>query len=372
MKATRAEDCRVSCCVRWTSLLVLLLVSRPSWAADGEKGGAVLPDSDAGIPPVALPEDPEFDRALNLVKADFPDLRSVVVRRQEFLDRLWKIAETPGGEPDATRLAKCRLVAAAALEAIGREKDARSLWVKVATSDAPVSLRAKGFFDIGMHYFLRERYTDAWTKYWKHLPSIAPKSEWAARVERFAPFLRLVTERTVPRFEGSFGELGQVSSESLRGKCVILQFWSTTAQGSFVSGERLNAIKARLRNSPLRDRVLILGVNLDTDSEAYEKALVEWTFDFDRQDGRGSREVELFDWPQHHDGRGFESPLVRAFGIPRAPFEILLGPQGEPLYVRDQTPRKQPAPLRKTLFDSLQAAAAARPRAGGGKALGEQ
>jgi hypothetical protein len=289
------------------------------------------------------------------LKTEFPDLRSVVVRRQEFLSLLWKLAETSEGAPDPTRLARLELIAASALESVGRSADARKLWVKAATSAAPASVRAKAFFDIGMHYFLRQRYTDAWKNYWRHLPTIAPDSEWTRRTERFAPFLELVFRGTVPEFEGTFGDLGSVTSDDLRGKWVILQFWSTTAPGSFYSGERMNAIKARLSGSG--HEVTILGINVDTDTAAFAKALIDWEFDFDRRDGQGTRRVPLFDWPQHHDGLGFESPIVRRFGIPRAPMEILLGPEGELLHVPDLGRKgpdgKRPRGLRQTLMDSL-------------------
>lgn len=292
-------------------------------------------------------DDSEFERALAALRREYADPLKFALERESFLARLWKLAGSREA-PDAAKLARLQLVAAANLESIGRDKEARALWVKAATGGGPAELRGKAFFDLGMHYFLRQRYRDAWKNYWRHVGSIDPKSKWLSRIERFRPFLEMIHSQTAPDFRGEFGALGQVNSQDLRGRWVILQFWSTSASGSYRAVETLSRIR---RQFPDDSKLVVLGVNLDGERASFEEALKGWTHQVS-VDGKAQKQP-IITWPQFHDGQGFDSPLVRSFGIPRLPLDLLIGPEGQLAYPTPWIKGKRKKGLKNVVVENL-------------------
>ena len=104
-----------------------------------------------------------------------------------------------------------------------------------------------------------------------------------------------------------------ITSEALKGRIVIIDFWATWC------GPCIRAMPhmIKLNNEYASRGVQIIGVSLDTDRGDLEKYV---------------RRQKL-PWPQHYDGRGWKSPLVKAFGVRGIPRIYLLSPEGEVLWV---------------------------------------
>ena len=160
--------------------------------------------------------------------------------------------------------------------------------------------------------------------YWKELAADHPSSPWRARLQQPMRYLEFVGggRDLPPRFEGAFqssaGAL-QIGPDALRGKVCLVLFWDSSAVGVTEQVRELDgAVERNLREYPdLVGKVQVLGVNLDATRELYEAAVKE----------RG------IDWPEHFDGRGFDSPLVHTLALPRLPQWMVVSAEGKIVYL---------------------------------------
>ncbi len=123
----------------------------------------------------------------------------------------------------------------------------------------------------------------------------------------------------LPEFRATALDGGSVEREALRGKVVVVDFWATWCGPCIEQLPSLRRIAERHR-----DRVLVLGVSLD---------LAE---DVSAQDLRGWIARENVPGRQLYDGLGWDSELVRAFGVKEIPFSVVVGADGAVLAVAKQ------------------------------------
>lgn len=304
---------------------------------------------------------PRLDDVLGELRAQYPDRESVIAHCQEIANRLYALGEASPTDVASEELGRAWLLAAEILFVGGRGKDARDLLGEVASRAPREEDRARALYLLGESYFLRERYRAASqegsssranaTYYWGLLAQRFPQSSWARRIERPLRYLRILGGAPPPEcralFRTSEGER-EISLEGLRGKVVVLDFWSSSSRGQRDFERRFaRDLRSVLDTYPdLEDRIEILGVNLDVRRESFEAAVKEWGMP----------------WPQHHDGLGFRTPVAEAFGIPRDPHCAVLDPAGTMVYLgadRDAFFRALSAELRRIRSDATRAPSAA-------------
>lgn len=98
------------------------------------------------------------------------------------------------------------------------------------------------------------------------------------------------------------------TAASLRGRIVVLDFWATWCAPCLAELPWLRRIQARHG-----DRVVVLGVNLDVSDR---RTLTGWL----RRQG--------VEWPQLHDGRGYNGDLARQFEVTSLPTSVLIDREG--------------------------------------------
>jgi hypothetical protein len=297
---------------RLSSAVALIVLILPS-GAFGQEREAPPPPEKAGSPEDTLrPEE----------MAPFP----AAYEGRRIADRLLRIAAEKGG----AEAAEMRLLAATALDAAGEIAAARELRKTVIHEGPEPTHRARAAFALGLRNFLEERYNVA-DAYWKVLPQIDPDSPWTARAARFRPYLQMVRDRVLPDFEAEFatpaGEKVRRSRKDLAGRFTLIHFWSTPADIDEVNGwvADTDRIASRVGKLPEAVPFEVLGINLDASGERCEEA----------------RRASKMPWPVLHDGLGYGNPLVRAFGIPRTPHWVLVGPDGKVSYAGGRLTRKK-------------------------------
>lgn len=105
------------------------------------------------------------------------------------------------------------------------------------------------------------------------------------------------------------------SSESLRGRVVLIDFWATWCAPCLAELPRLRQLHATY---PARD-FIIVGVSLDRSSPRDFRSWLQ------RHDIR---------WPQVREVGGYDSPLATHFGVEVLPASLLVGRDGR-LVARD-------------------------------------
>ncbi|HVR74388.1 MAG TPA: thioredoxin-like domain-containing protein [Planctomycetota bacterium] len=311
------------------------------WASAGRASGA----------------EESLDQVIEGLRGQFPDRRSVMTHSGEITQRLLLAAGESASEEDAGR---ARLLAAEVLSLAGAGAEARRLVGQVAASDGAGDAQARALYLLGEALFLRERYVarrqrgagegrgeeaprgagaESALGPWSLLAEKYPQSEWAQSVARPLRYLRILEALPVPGGDGSpsgapvlepfssFRETFrrpasaafEVEARDLRGKVVLLLFWTASTRGEADFEKQLSRdLKTTLVELPeLSGRVEILGVNLDRQMKDFEAAVTEWGIE----------------WPQHHDGLGFRTPLAELFAVPRSPHRALLGPDGRLVYL---------------------------------------
>lgn len=123
----------------------------------------------------------------------------------------------------------------------------------------------------------------------------------------------------IPDFRALALDGGAVEREALAGKVVVLDFWATWCGPCLEQLPTLRRIEERFG-----DRVLLLGVNLDRADELSAQELRDWLA---REPVPGR---------QLHDGLGWNSQIVEAFGVREIPFSVVAGPRGEVLTVGER------------------------------------
>ncbi len=120
-----------------------------------------------------------------------------------------------------------------------------------------------------------------------------------------------VTAESAQRLHEPIADLdGRVWTESdLEGRWVLLDFWATWCTPCRAEVPHLKDLSRRFADHDL----IVLGVSVD------------------RKERRGVlrflRRLGV-DWPQFHDGRGFDGDLVRRYSVESVPASVLLDPSG--------------------------------------------
>jgi thiol-disulfide isomerase/thioredoxin len=99
------------------------------------------------------------------------------------------------------------------------------------------------------------------------------------------------------------------SSESLRGRVVLIDFWATWCAPCLAELPRLRQLHARYDTRDL----VILGISLDRSSARDFRSWLQ------RQD---------IGWPQVREVGGYDSPLAAQFGVEVLPASFLVGRDG--------------------------------------------
>ncbi len=297
-----------------------------------------------------------YEAVLEKIREDFPGLITAALDPDELVKRLVLAARVEGKEEDPQKWTHVRLLAAEVLDAVGEPAKARARWQQIATTtrdDVASELKGRAFFEMGLHYLLRERYRDAW-KYWRHLESLAPKAPFTRTAKRYEPFLQMVDSGgEVPDFKADFGKgVGVKKLSELRGHWVLLDFWKSTVPNAFSDAEHYRVALDQIRNAGW-DGVL-LSVNLDSDLKSYKSALKNWMVDYHPAHGGAPYRVRIFDWPKFRDSRGFKSPIVQALALPRVPMQLLVDPEGKLRFITEvkavSTKRGDPGTTTKRKF----------------------
>jgi thiol-disulfide isomerase/thioredoxin len=120
----------------------------------------------------------------------------------------------------------------------------------------------------------------------------------------------------LPDFRAATLDGSTLDRASVRGRVVLVDFWATWCGPCVEQMPRLDEIAERHG-----ENVAVIGVNLDLGEDLTPEMLREWVA------RRGVPGVQL------HDGRGWESELVRLFGVKEIPFSVLAAPDGTVLAV---------------------------------------
>ncbi len=136
-------------------------------------------------------------------------------------------------------------------------------------------------------------------------PQIAMQAK--ARLEQRARFTELKKTPLELKFTADDGR--EVDATKLRGKVVLLDFWASWCGPCMSDAPHVAATYSKLRERGFE----IVGVNLDSDKAAMETAAK----------GAGMT------WPQHFDGKAWESELAQRFGIRSIPATWLFDKQGK-------------------------------------------
>ncbi len=136
----------------------------------------------------------------------------------------------------------------------------------------------------------------------------------------------------LPDFRAAALDGGTVEREALRGKVVVVDFWATWCRPCIEQFPDLRRIAERYG-----DRIVILGVNLDRADDVSPDDLREW-ISREKVPGR-----------QIHDGLGWDSQLVKAFGAAEIPFGVVVGRDGSVLAVNEHGRR-----LEKTVQSAVE------------------
>ena len=152
----------------------------------------------------------------------------------------------------------------------------------------------------------------------------------AVRADLGAEALRL---GGLPEFEGRSLDGRMIDTAAMReGKVTVLDFWATWCKPCLEELPTLRKIQAKYGND-----VALIGVNMDSADTLEPDELRKWISD------QGVPGTHLF------DGEGWQSELVRAFGVAEIPFNVVIGPSGEVLAVN-----MYGKDLRKSVNDAVQ------------------
>jgi len=136
----------------------------------------------------------------------------------------------------------------------------------------------------------------------------------------------------LPAFEARTLDGQTINTAALqRGRITVLDFWATWCAPCLEEVPTLQMIDAAYG-----DDVALIGINMDSADELEADELRQWI------ESRGIPGDHVF------DGGGWQSDLVRAFGVKEIPFNVIVGPDGEVLAINQHG--KQ---LRKSVKSAL-------------------
>ncbi|HET9300964.1 MAG TPA: TlpA disulfide reductase family protein [Candidatus Polarisedimenticolaceae bacterium] len=115
----------------------------------------------------------------------------------------------------------------------------------------------------------------------------------------------------LPSFQATALDGASLDDAALRGKVAVFDFWATWCGPCVKEMPTLRRIAERHG-----DQVMLVGVSLDGAEDLSADELRAWTA---RENVPGK---------QLHDGRGWESALVRDFGVQEIPFTVVIGRDG--------------------------------------------
>lgn len=284
----------------------------------GLRGGAGAADGEDGAAPVAE----AFERLVAKLQEQYPDRDSV---QQSYRDVEALLGEFIQANPASKKLAEARALCAEVLLLGGDRVGAVKHWTLMSVNSEDPEGQARGLYLLAADCFLRDE-TDKAQRHFSRLTGVFPRSAWATRSKSSMRYLAIQTSRSMPAFEVTVkrgGKKAKLNPTNLAGKVTLVHFWrsDTANHGAFIETLGRNpdsSLEQAFKEYPvLRGKVVIFGVNLDTERKIFEAARDRWKIP----------------WPQVHDGKGFETPLARTLGIPRSPHWLVLGPAGRVWYL---------------------------------------
>ena len=284
----------------------------------GLRGGA---GAAAGAFGAAPPAD-SFELLLGSLQKQYPDRDSV---QQSYRDVAARLEEFIKANQASEKLAEARSLCAEVLLIGGDRAGAVRHWTAMSVNADDPEGQARGLYLLAADCFLREE-TEKAQRHFSRLTGVFPRSDWAARAKSSMRYLVLQGSRTMPAFEVTVkraGKKAKLNLSNLAGKVTLVHFWrsDTANHGAFIETLGRNSdssLEQAIKKYPvLRGKVVIFGVNLDTEKKLFEEARDGWKIP----------------WAQVHDGKGFETPLARTLGIPRSPHWLVLGPAGRVWYL---------------------------------------
>src|SRR5690606_14048151 len=274
-----------------------------------------------------------FDEILRSLPERYPSRDAVQENAEAIVGELRELIDA---HPEDPRSGEARRLAAEILLLSGSvtdQNEARRLWADTVTKGPTDEDRAHGLYLLADHYFLRAAteprraasFRQSAQGYAERLVLRHPESRWAPRALRLLDALKFRRGTPAPvfedvRFESSFDSVIH-GRESLEGKVVFLLFWRVTSPGHREFERQLleGLGVVSLQYPILEERFEVLSINLDSDRELFKAAVDRWKLQS----------------PQRHDGRGFETPLARAFAIPRAPHYVVIDAKWRVQYYGD-------------------------------------
>jgi thiol-disulfide isomerase/thioredoxin len=135
----------------------------------------------------------------------------------------------------------------------------------------------------------------------------------------------------LPEFRATSLDGRTLEPEALRGKVVLFDFWATWCRPCV---EELATLRKISRQHG--EEIVLVGISLDDAEDLPIDALREWIA------------KERVPGAQICDGLAWESKLVKAFGVREIPFNVVVGPDGKVLAVKEHGKR-----LEKTVRAAL-------------------
>ncbi len=276
----------------------------------------------AGTEDVTEAEGGSYGQLVASLEKEYPDRDSIQQSYRAVAQRLREFIQSNSSSP---KLAQARSLCAEVLIIGGDRSGAIFQWKAMAADSSDPAGQAQGLYLLASDSFLRDE-SDRAREYFARLVDGFPRSDWSVKAKGPLRYLALLTSRDMPAFEvvvRKGGKKAKLNLINLAGKVTLVHFWrsDTAKHGQFIETLGRNpesSLEQAVRKYPvLKGKVMIFGVNLDTDKGAFETARDRWKIP----------------WAQLHDGKGFSSPLVKTLGIPRAPHWLVLGPQGRIWYL---------------------------------------